>query len=291
MGSVRQRLLRLRCAIPILATAFTLVALPAVAAAVPPPPTAVSYASGTGLRIVDGVGAASIIDITFLTSSRYHVRSGTPLTPVAPCTADTTGFGVSCAVTGSKLITAELEAFPNVLNGSCVGTGLGDMIVSAGSGNDVLNGGPGFDLLEGEGGNDTLDGCAGDDVLEGGRDNDRLTECKQPSTAVVPSADVLDGGSGIDTVEYGAGPGCSAAVTVTLDNQANDGMSGQHDNVKSDVPSHPVLTGHSIRPRRSACRESRRLVWRRRPRAAGARSGGPEASAKCAGRRDARRGS
>lgn len=85
------------------------------------------------------------------------------------------------------------------------------------------------------GGNDTLDGCAGDDVLEGGRDNDRLTECKQPSTAVVPSADVLDGGSGIDTVEYGAGPGCSAAVTVTLDNQANDGMSGQHDNVKSDV--------------------------------------------------------
>jgi hypothetical protein len=46
---------------------------------------------------------------------------------------------------------------------------------------------------------------------------------------------VLSGGSGIDTVEYGAGFGCSAAVTVTLDNQANDGTSGQHDNVKSDV--------------------------------------------------------
>ena len=30
---------------------------------------------------------------------------------------------------------------------------------------------------------------------------------------------------------------------------------------KASGPSPPVLTGHSIRPRRSACRESRRPVW------------------------------
>jgi Ca2+-binding RTX toxin-like protein len=193
MGSVRQRLLRLRCAIPILATAFTLVALPGVAAAVPPPPTAVSYASGTGLRIVDGPGASSNFVVTFVTSpARYTVRATSPFTPVAPCVTDPTPSGsgqfvAHCDVTGSKLITAELGGLPNVLNGACAVTSLGDMIVSAGSGNDVLNGGPGFDLLKGEGGNDTLAGCAGDDVLEGGRDNDRLTDCKQPSTAVVPA--------------------------------------------------------------------------------------------------------
>jgi putative transposase len=41
------------------------------------------------------------------------------------------------------------------------------------------------------------------------------------------------------------------------------------------LPSHPVPTGHSIRPRRSGCRVSRRLVWTGRLRLSSARSGEP----------------
>src|SRR5665811_719627 len=43
-----------------------------------------------------------------------------------------------------------------------------------------------------------------------------------------------------------------------------------------EVPPHPVPTGHSIRPRRSACRESRRPVWTKgRRRTSSARSSEP----------------
>src|SRR5664280_2590612 len=41
------------------------------------------------------------------------------------------------------------------------------------------------------------------------------------------------------------------------------------------LPSHPVLTGHSFRPRRSACRESRRPVWMERRRMSSALSSEP----------------
>jgi hypothetical protein len=45
--------------------------------------------------------------------------------------------------------------------------------------------------------------------------------------------------------------------------------------VAAIAPSHPVLTGHSIRPRRSACRESRRRVWMERGRMSSALSSEP----------------
>ena len=46
-----------------------------------------------------------------------------------------------------------------------------------------------------------------------------------------PGADDLSGGDGIDTADYEL----SARVTVTLDDQANDGSPGEKDNVRTDV--------------------------------------------------------
>ena len=72
--------------------------------------------------------------------------------------------------------------------------------------NDTLIGGPGNDRLEGNQGNDTLDGGDGDDELigysgadhlQGGAGNDILS----PDGHEDPSADVVDGGPGIDTIE------------------------------------------------------------------------------------------
>jgi ribosomal protein S27E len=58
-----------------------------------------------------------------------------------------------------------------------------------GPGDDVLSGGPAAEVLRGGGGHDTLRGRGGPDTLVDG-DGDQ------------PDADVLDGGTGIDTVSY-----------------------------------------------------------------------------------------
>lgn len=219
----------------------TLLAFAAVAAAGVAPPTDVSYTSARGLQIVDTVDSSNL-QVSTLGAPSYIVRTNKNQAPraVAPCVAETEPGRpnrIRCNISGSNLITAELGDNGDALNKDLCFEGIGDMIVSAGTGNDTVNGGNGRDLLKGEPGNDTLNGCKGDDVVEGGRDNDRIIQCKAASTTLGPtSADVLDGGPGIDTVEFP----CGGAVTVTLDDQANDGASGQHDNVKSDVEN---LTG------------------------------------------------
>jgi hypothetical protein len=79
---------------------------------------------------------------------------------------------------------------------------------------DLIIGTAGADSLFGLGGNDSLSGGDGNDDLDGGA-----------------GADDIRGGLGDDAVSYAAGSG----VTVTLDNRANDGMSGEGDNVHTDV--------------------------------------------------------
>ena len=67
---------------------------------------------------------------------------------------------------------------------------------------NVLRGQDGNDNLHGLAGADQLFGLAGDDTLEGG-----------------PGGDALDGGDDTDTASYA---GASAAVTVDLDDPANN---------------------------------------------------------------------
>jgi Ca2+-binding RTX toxin-like protein len=76
----------------------------------------------------------------------------------------------------------------------------------AGAGDDVLEGGLGDDTLAGEGGDDTLDGGFGEDDLAGGAD--------------------------VDIATYAAR---AQRVAVTFDNAANDGESGESDNVRTDI--------------------------------------------------------
>ncbi len=113
------------------------------------------------------------------------------------------------------------------------------------AGADILAGTPGDDVICGLGGNDTLTGAAGDDVLVGGDGNDALTggpgddlERGGAGTdqfvqeAAANGADVLIGGTGVDTANYSKR---KAVVTVTLDDAAGDGALGEGDDVGSDV--------------------------------------------------------
>lgn len=113
--------------------------------------------------------------------------------------------------------------------------GAESLTVSFGPGNDVFHasgigsgaplavtitafGGAGDDRLQGGAGNDVLHGGAGDDVFE---------------TADKPDGkDVYDGGDGQDLVDYRKR---TAPLAISLDGQANDGESGEHDELQASM--------------------------------------------------------
>lgn len=78
--------------------------------------------------------------------------------------------------------------------------GLGKDRIHGGDGDDRLSGGAGSDRLYGDGGNDVLNDGAGKDAIFGGGGNDtiRIFGAEDADKA----ADRVDGGSGIDTVEF-----------------------------------------------------------------------------------------
>ena len=140
---------------------------------------------------------------------------------------------------GTHLVTASKEGFdslthstlvqkgtPAVLDFNLLPVGSGCTLVGT-PGDDILAGGPGPEVICGLGGNDTISGGGGGDTLYGGDGNDRLVE-----GPVSTGGDVFSGGDGTDTVDYGAR---AAALVVTVDGVANDGASGELDNVQYDV--------------------------------------------------------
>ena len=110
-------------------------------------------------------------------------------------------------------------------------------VIIGGSGGDTITGGANDDTISGNGGNDTIDGGLGNDVLNGGDGNDVFVE-----SGTVPSgADTFNGGAGTDRVVYASR---TATLTITIDGIANDGETGENDNVKPDVEDIDSGTGN-----------------------------------------------
>lgn len=119
--------------------------------------------------------------------------------------------------------------------------GAGNDILNGGDGNDGLSGGRGNDTVNGDGGDDFVSGDSGADVVNGGDGDDNLNNFNFVSPgADADNGDVYSGGSGLDTIFVFAG---AAPVSVTLDDQANDGAAGEGDNVRADVESVNVGSG------------------------------------------------
>lgn len=144
-----------------------------------------------------------------------------------------------------------------------------NQLIDAGSGNDHIEsggfanysdtviGGDGDDEILGSEGNDTLYGGAGDDHIEGGEGNDTIDGGDEsagsyiPDTLIGDSGDdilisgagdsVLDGGEGADDLVGGSNwniatyASRSNDVTVDADGVADDGESGEGDNVRTSV--------------------------------------------------------
>ena len=109
--------------------------------------------------------------------------------------------------------------------------GTGNDILSGGENNDAIDGGTGNDTINGGNGNDSLTGDSGNDSLLGGAGNDAL----QGETG----ADVFSGGTGTDTAKYSEK---TTGLTIDIDSNADDGATGEKDNIKTDVEN---ITGGS----------------------------------------------
>jgi Ca2+-binding RTX toxin-like protein len=106
--------------------------------------------------------------------------------------------------------------------------GLGPDHLIGTAGPDRLLGGPGGDTLDGLGGGDALTGGPGADTLNGGDGIDTFL-----ADAMVDGGDEFNGGGGpFDEVSYAAR---ATAVTVDIDGVADDGASGEGDDVRPDV--------------------------------------------------------
>lgn len=128
--------------------------------------------------------------------------------------------------------------------------GLGDDVLKSGSGStdflyggdgtDRLYGGAGSKSLFGEGGNDIVEAVSGNGTFSGGTEDDEIrggagTETltggdgsDKISLPIRGGVSTINGGTGDDMVSFAMR---TASVSVSLDNVANDGVSGENENV------------------------------------------------------------
>jgi Ca2+-binding RTX toxin-like protein len=138
------------------------------------------------------------------------------------CAAVKAESEISCEI--SSIARIDLGEGDDFLTGGADGHGLA---VDAGGGDDellVCCGGE--NTLDGGPGNDTIDtgGATGESTIQGGPGNDTILRPAGPGT--------IEGGDGADTVVYHTEP--AQSISVTLDDQRNDGPGGKQD-VRSDV--------------------------------------------------------
>lgn len=128
----------------------------------------------------------------------------------------------------------------DLAGGSGSGDGSDDLIgiedVLGGAGDDQITGDPSANRLAGRGGDDELQGAGGGDLLDGGPGKERMRggpgadEFDEGSAA--NGGDRMSGGSGPDLVSYGER---GTRITVTLDDRADDGATGERDRVGPGV--------------------------------------------------------
>ena len=120
-------------------------------------------------------------------------------------------------------------------------TGVTAMVASGGGGDDFLDAGSLTTIpatLRGDAGSDYLASDEGADVLEGGPGEDTLEGGTGP--------DSYSGGSGFDSASYFDMGATTATITVTLDDQANDGRPGEGDNIRRDVEKVSTSAGPDV---------------------------------------------
>ncbi|MCE9573092.1 MAG: calcium-binding protein [Deltaproteobacteria bacterium] len=166
---------------------------------------AIGAASGPGVTVDLGGGTDALKIIGATTADSYTIgASGFAINTDG--FADVTAIGVETFVINGGDGNDQLSGAGNAATGAAFA---GVLTLYGGEGDDTLRGGAGADIYYGGNGNDTF---VGGPSADGG--------------------DVVSGGAGIDTMDYGAR---AAAVTVAIDGTANDGAAGEDDDIGGDV--------------------------------------------------------
>jgi Ca2+-binding RTX toxin-like protein len=108
--------------------------------------------------------------------------------------------------------------------GQCVPAPESCTVLGTPGNDDQLTGTSGDDVICGLGGNDKLFGLGGDDIVSGGPGDDTLVGGADD--------DVLQGGDGADIADYST---ATQPVAVTVGAGADDGVTGEADDVQIDV--------------------------------------------------------
>lgn len=177
----------------------------------------------------------------------------------SPVTVTLDGVGDDGEVGENDDIGADVESAIGGSAGDTLVGNFGANVLDGGTGDDLLAGGTGADTLIGGAGaadtadyssrtsgvNVSLDGVANDgepgegdnvgadleDIFAGAGDDTLMGSAANNLFDGGPGADHLSGGGGIDRVDYS---GRIAPVDVSLDGVANDGETGEGDNVGAD---------------------------------------------------------
>jgi len=236
--------------------------LPALAAALALAPAAAHAATITGApggtyTYVAAAGEINNIDIQGTDGTGNVTFYGPDAVKVTSAPADCTPsslYGTSvmtCADAAAVVLQSGDGGEQVKVSGSLpptipvtIDAGAGDDLVEAGDGADQISGGPGNDKLKGFAGDDTIDGGDGSDEIGGGSGADHLgggagDDVLRPDEAEDPSADVVDGGPGTDTVDtdYSSRFRSSSlppeALNFTFAGGADDGRPGENDDLRS----------------------------------------------------------
>ena len=154
--------------------------------------------------------------------------------PGAATATVTAGSGNDSFRNGSPSTNMNIDAGPGNDSTFTGDSGQGDDVIHGGEGDDTLSGDLGDDEVYGDGGNDQIRGEAGNDLEDGGSGDDLIggSSSSFVSNDADPGADQLRGGGGTDKLEL---LGHSPGIAISIDGQANDGASGEGDNIGSDI--------------------------------------------------------
>jgi len=184
-----------------------------------------------------GVSVVTEIDAGTGAGGLQSLRSESPgktIVTGGPGTDHITTFGGDDVLNGG----AGDDMIRSGLGHDTVGGGAGADDIRTEGGADEIHGDDGDDLIYGDAGMDDLYGDAGNDRLYGEQDADRLYGGDGDDWLLgdgsfeqgFASGDELNGGPGRDLADYGSRGG-TLPVTITLDEQGNDGAAGENDNV------------------------------------------------------------
>jgi Ca2+-binding RTX toxin-like protein len=191
--------------------------------------------SNAGLLLIGGDNGANNASAYIPVASVFRVSDLSGMTADSGCTGvDATH--VDCDPFDVQQVAAFLQGgddiFATNLNlPTTVSGGNGNDTINGGPVNDAIEGQPGNDIVHGENGNDNLiDGDPGDaggnDQFYGDDGNDHLDGGVIADTGA--GGDLLAGGAGTDTLTYAHR---TNPLTVTENGVANDGQTGEGDNV------------------------------------------------------------